>query len=174
MTTLYAVAFILPERVERLLDSLRGDYASEMTYLKIPHITLKYPFTPTAGFDVLAKAMHRVAETTSPFTMKLNSVHFFEESRTAYVAMETEEPIKAIRLDILRALNGMIEGVSERSDYSPHITIGTNISIAAFPTIKEHLSKQKVGLEIQVDSLSIFSNGGDGKWRAEAVFKLSG
>lgn len=175
MTTPYAVALILPNEVEHLLDRLRGEHASEMTYIKIPHITLKYPFLPTIDLGIIKKNLEQLGEMATPFTMQLNGIRYFEgDSYTVYVAIKDEEPVVKLHLSVLHGLQGIAETTFERSGYRPHITIGTNISASTFPAIKENLSKQKVRLETRADSLSLFSNGEDGKWQAESVFKLLG
>ncbi len=178
MTARYAVALILPQEVEDLLNRLRGVHCSQMTFISIPHITLGY-FLTDVELTIVKRAIEQLAEMTVPCTLNLNGIEYFEgDLNTAYVAIENTEPVISLRLKISEHLQRAVgTNIGEHSDsycYHPHVTIGTNISALAFPAIKEMLSQKGVRLEILADTLALGSIGDDGKSRIESLFKLLG
>ena len=75
--TLYAVALILPDEIEQMLDNLRGEYSRYMNYIDIPHITLMYPFVPKVDSTVLTEKLKQLAQSTKSFTIILNRIEYF-------------------------------------------------------------------------------------------------
>ena len=178
MNNRYALALILPHEVGTLLDELRGQFRSQMTYINMPHITLGY-FMTNLELPDIKETFARLAETNASFTLQLDKIDYFEgKFNTAYVAIDNHQPVIGLRASIINRLQGLdgtsFEDMANSETYHPHVTIGTNIPESSFSTIREYLSKLKVHLVVQAETLALASFGEGGKFRIESLFKLSG
>ena len=177
--TLYAVALVLPDEVERELDRLRGEFSQHMVYISIPHITLAYPFEVKVDISQIAEKLHQVAAGTKSFTLVLDGFDYFErDSNVAYIAVANKQPVIDLHYDINHSIDGLVadehRGGFSREEFTPHVTIGAGIPDAVFPDVKRMLAEYEVYYESEITSFYLFSDGGDGKWGAMSEFRLSG
>ena len=178
--TLYAVALILPDQIEQILDNLRGDYNRYMNYIDIPHLTLVYPFVPEVDITIVNEKLEEVAKRTKPFTLVLNGIEYFEgDNNVAYAAIENKRPVIDLHTDIIHSLNGLIKeeytnGQFNVDRFVPHVTIGEHIPDVVFLTVKKTFADYQLHYEIEIVSFPLFSLGEDSIWKTTRLFEITG
>ena len=145
--TRYAVALVLPDEIEELLDRLRGKFSENMTHISIPHITLAYPFTTGIDITLINDKLREAAGRTKAFRLVLDGVEYFEsDSNVAYVAIANKQPVVDLHRDINRSLNNLVvdgyKGEFNMENFIPHVTIGTAIPDDILPEVKETVLKR--------------------------------
>jgi 2'-5' RNA ligase len=174
--TRYALALILPQEIESLLDQLRGQYSSQMAYIKLPHITLGY-FETGADLSTIKQTIQEATDKIAPLRINLDGIEYFQASfYTAYVGIKNQTPILNLRQTIsehLREKVGVnIGGYEMLGGFHPHITIGTNISAEYFPAIQNMFSQHQIQLKTTVRTLVLGSVKEDGAMGISAMFQF--
>lgn len=175
--TSYAVALTFPAGIETELNRLREKYNRYVNYHIPPHVTLMYPFKLSTDLTVTKERLESVASRTRPFVLELDGVEYFEETNNvAYVAIKNKRPVVDLHTDIVRSLQGLVEGEYEEyifERFTPHMTIAESIPNEVFPVIKKELSGYTLNRNINIDSFVLFSSGNDAVWKPETIFRLS-
>lgn len=174
-----AVALVLPDEVEQILSSLRGEYARHMKYIDIPHVTLAYPFALKVDRDLVAGKLKQVAEKTRPFRLALNGIRYFEEeSNVAYLAIADPKPVIDLHHAISRAISDItIDDYGSKfsfSNFVPHVTIGDAIAADIFPKVKRSLSKAMPHYEFRTSDFGLFAEDDGGTWGVAERYTLAG
>ncbi len=180
--TFYAVALILPDKIEKELDRLRNGYSKQMVYISIPHLTLAYPFVPTVKVPLLTNKLKQVAERTKPFILILKGIDYFAgRNNVAYIAVGNKRPLVELHRDITFALEGLCkdelkddQGNFNLDRYVPHVTIGEQIPDDLFPKIKQKLAESIIDYKIKMTSFSLFVKTQDEEWTLGDKFIFSG
>jgi 2'-5' RNA ligase len=175
----FAVALVLPDEVEQILDSLRGEYARHMKYIDIPHVSLAYPFAPRVDKGLVAEKLKLVAEKTRPFRLALNGIRYFEEeSNVAYLAIADPKPVIDLHYAISRSISGITKddyGLKfSFANFVPHVTIGDAIPADILPNVKESLSKATPYYEFRITDFGLFAEDDAGTWEVAERFTLAG
>jgi 2'-5' RNA ligase len=170
---MYAIVLMLPDEVERELERLRGEFASHVAYVPFAHITVVYPFS-TADSSLVADRLVSIAAHTRPFPVVLDGIGYFENpERVAYLMVKKVHAIRALRKDIKVVLAGAVkEGDEGELEFHPHVTIGASIPEDLFPVLKQQLSNYQPHFELEIRTLSLFSNETGGVWTVERIFTL--
>ena len=178
--TSYAIVLTFPAEIEKELNVLRDKYNKYVRYSITAHLTLKQPFKLSTDLAVLKQRLKAVASRTRPFVLELDGVEYFEETNNvAYVAIKNKSPVIDLHADIVRSLQGLVEGEYEENEeynlerFTPHMTIAEHIPDEAFPAIKQELSGYRLDRNINIDSFALFSSGDDAVWKPETIFRLS-
>lgn len=174
-----AVALMLPDEVEQILDSLRGEYARHMKFIDIPHVTLAYAFAPKVRRGLIAEKLKQVAEKTRPFKLALNGIRYFEkESNTAYLAIADPKPCIDLHYAVSRAISDITQdGYGSKfsfADFVPHVTIGDAIPADILPKVKQSLSKATPQYEFRITDFGLFAEDDAGTWAVAERFMLAG
>ena len=175
----FAVALVLPDKVEQILDSLRGEYARHMKYIDIPHVTLAHPFALKADRGQIAERLKKVAEKTNPFSLTLNGIAYFEEeSNVAYLAIADPKPVINLHCAISRAISNItIDDYGSKfsfPNFVPHVTIGVDIPAEILPKMKRSLSKATAHYELRIMDLGLLAEDDAGTWGVAERFTLAG
>jgi len=175
--TNYAVALTFPREVKQEIIELQVEYKKYVAYSIEPHITLKYPFTTEVDIAVINKRLKEVAGISTPFTLVLNGIQYFEgENNVAYIAIETKEPVINLHDSIVHSLEDLDKEESmeifDLERFTPHATIGEQIPQEVFPHIKKTLARINLRYEIEINSFTLFSAGADDIWKSIGVFKF--
>jgi 2'-5' RNA ligase len=175
----YAVALLLPDKIENELDRLRGEYSKYVRYITYPHVTLEYPFQIEVDQRTIIDRLAVVARNTSPFTLMLRGIEYFEgDNNVAYIGIANKQPVIELRTDIVSHLGGMIEVEEQYKEidlpekFIPHLTIGEGIPNKIFADFKKRMTDYKIDHEVEVKSFALFFKDEGGIWKPTQVFEL--
>jgi 2'-5' RNA ligase len=172
---MFAVALIFPENVSKKIDTVREQFGTESVRAIIPHITLKFPFSPRVETDVICDKLQSIALQTRRFKISLGGFRFFKEPNVAYIYLEDQRPVFDLHQSIIRSLDGLVDGRGqyELNNYVPHITVGDDIPEDTLDSFKLKITDYYFQEETVVDSFVLFANDGTG-WQISKVFHLTG
>ena len=177
--SLYAVALLLPDKIENELDRLRGENNKYMRYITYPHVTLEYPFQIRVDQRTIINRLAEVARNTNPFTLTLWGIEYFEgDNNVAYISIANKQPVIELRTDIVSHLVGMIEveehykEIDQPEKFIPHLTIGEDIPNKIFADFKKRMTDYEIDFEVEVKSFALFFKDEGGIWKPAHVFGL--
>jgi 2'-5' RNA ligase len=175
---LYALFLTFSGEIEKVFSSLRADYPQYLENAVFPHLTLLNSFVPVFSLFKVDEKLEEVARRTPPFAISLREIKFFEGgNNVAYAEVEHRRPLRRLRADIVRSLEGLVQEWRNEGKYierfRPHLTIWNRIPPAVFPEVKKKLSRHKIFYEGMITDFSLFMME-NGNWQVNRVFKLQG
>jgi 2'-5' RNA ligase len=175
----FAIALTFSEKIEKAVNKLRVKYHPNMTDPIVPHLTLVYPFTPVFSLFQINERLNEVARRTSPFSIILHGIKFFENgNNVAYVAIQNRDIVKDLHTDIVTSLDGFIkewrtDGKFNLDMFIPHVTILSRIPEKLFPAVKRRFSRYHWHFQDDVTGFSLFSER-NGQWERHFAYELKG
>lgn len=178
MPGLYAIVLTFPPKISGEIDKYRSEFHRYVRYTIEPHLTLIQPFSIRSEISVISSHLQKIAERTSPFTLVLDGVAFFEgRNNAAYLSIMNKKPVAALHMDIIKSLEDAIDegsnGRFHRENYIPHVTYGEQIPDEVLPDVKKELAGFHPHYECEITGFSLFSAGEDENWKQERFFEFS-
>jgi 2'-5' RNA ligase len=121
-----AVVIIPPGDLWKPIQALRQQY--DRHFLRwMPHITLLYPFRPSASFHQVTPLLARACRLIKPFEVQLRRFNFFKHARqnaTCYLAPEPAGPLIALHQMLLSTVPDCDDVARFAGGFVPHLSLG--------------------------------------------------
>ncbi len=181
-TILYMFALMPPAPLTAEIHTKRLEFAANYRFvraLKPPvHITLYEPFRLGDGiayaFEKDIRQMDRWARTRQPFEIELKDYGFFEhnEHPVLFIDVVKSPHLTDLHRTFPLELRKHLDMEKRTSPYRPHITIGyRDITVAAFPAIKEEYSLKKFSASFTCASFFLWRHDGS-NWQVLHEFRF--
>lgn len=121
-----AVVLIPPSDLWEPIQALRRQHDRHFRRW-MPHITLLYPFRPTASFELATPLLARACRLIKPFEVQLRRFDFFEHGRqsaTCYLAPEPAGPLIALHQRLLSTVPDCDDAARFAGGFVPHLSLG--------------------------------------------------
>jgi len=145
----------------------------------MPHITLIYPFRPTAEFSALCEALTAVCNRVATFEIALETFRVFEHSHrasTIWLAPDPPEPLIQLQTELWRLMPECSEVRDFPGGFTPHLSVGQAPGRkAALARVQEWQGSWNP-LRVKVSEISLIARRDppDDVFRVEAVISLGG
>ncbi|MGI6126699.1 MAG: YjcG family protein [Planifilum sp.] len=167
----YGVAIFPQKKVQDVANSFRKRYDPRYTLIQ-PHITLKESFElDDAQLPEVVRHLERVADETAPFTIHFHKVGTFHPiNNVVYLAITDGEPITRLH----EKINSDPIYHERRFDYTPHLTIGQELSNDELHDIYGSLRMKRFDLTSIVDRFHLLYQLENESWTVYQSFLLKG
>jgi 2'-5' RNA ligase len=170
MTTI-GVAIPIPDPYGSELRGYRAEFGDPMAASIPSHVTLLPPTEVLDDdVDVIDKHLRSVAGRVPPFRIRLRGTATFQPiSPVVFVSLA--EGISSCEVLQAQVRSGPLD-VPLRFPYHPHVTVAHDLDRAALDRAYRALADY--GCVFDVTAFSRYEHGGDGVWRPQRAFRLSG
>ncbi len=165
MEALYMFAIMPPPELASRIDNERKIFSENYKChraLKPPvHITLFEPFKNEPGFEDEITGLQQWAGAQRPFSIELKNFNFFRNrnSPVVYIDVVKNEHLTRLHRSFLTELHQYLEMERNKSQYSPHITIGyRDVPPAIFPEIIKNYSKRPFSASFEVNTVYLWKH----------------
>lgn len=168
----YGVVILPPPDLYRELMKLRKGNPLFRSVVPPPHITVKSPFLFRQTGARVVEQLEALCEEWEPFEIQLGGLGIFQDS-ILYVQVEKSEDLEALHLDIVDALDGFVETLSDRFDgdqYTPHLTLANRLEPEELAELRRQLAGVRLRRRFVVDQIHLLR--GRGRWDITHSFRL--
>ncbi|HEY8347942.1 MAG TPA: 2'-5' RNA ligase family protein [Symbiobacteriaceae bacterium] len=167
----YGVVILPPPDLYRELMDLRKQHPLLRSVVP-PHITVKSPFLFRQTGARVVEQLEATCERWKPFEIRLGGLGVFQDS-ILYVRVDKSEELTKLHLEIVEALDGYVETLSDRYDgnqYTPHLTIADRLTPEELIQAKQILKGVRLRRRFTVDRIHLLR--GRGRWDLTHTFML--
>lgn len=169
---LYGIVVFPEKHVQDFANSWRRRH--DPHYTAVPaHLTVRY--AEDWSDDELQLAVAHLEQTTAKlpaFSIHLNRVStFFPVSHVLYLALEDTVSMQKLQESVC---SGPLAIVEPKYVYTPHVTIGQEISADELHDLFGNLRMQSIDLTSRIDRIHLMYQTENGSWTAYQSFLLRG
>jgi len=167
----YGIAIFPQKHVQDFANSYRKRYDPHYTLIP-PHITLKEAFEMNESeLDKAVDHLEKVAEESQPFEIRFHKVsHFHPTNNVIYLAVNNDEPLRTLH----EKINSGILYHPHRYPFTPHLTIGQDMSTDELHDVYGSLRMCSLDLHTEVDRFHLLYQLENGSWSVYQSFLLKG
>ena len=134
----------------------------------MPHVTLLFPFLPAEQFAEAEPDLETACRGVAPFRVTLARFDYFPGPRTAWLAPEPAEGVKALQAALQARFPECDEVARFSGGYRPHLSVGQGT-----PELPARLQAAWTPLDFEaVEAALIRRDGPDDPFRVHRVFSL--
>ncbi|WP_409291851.1 YjcG family protein [Peribacillus sp. SCS-37] len=165
----YGVAIFPSKKLQDLVNSYRKRYDSHYALIP-PHLTLKNAFTATDDrIKEIADRLELLASQYKPFTMNVTKVSSFQPvNNVIYLKVEPTPELEGLH----KAMHDNFFGDSPEYKFTPHITIGQNLSEDEHSDVLNQLKMLNITHEEVIDRFHLLYQLENGSWTVYETFRL--
>ena len=159
------------KQLQDLANTYRKRYDSQ--YSKItPHIKLKDAFeVDESEVESISKTVESIANQYSPLKIHASKISsFFPTTNVIYFKIEQTEQLMNLHKD----LNERINIGEQKHVFTPHITIGQDLTEADHDDIYPQLRMFGIDVKEEIDRIHLIYQLEDGSWTTYETYKLTG
>jgi 2'-5' RNA ligase len=164
--SIYAVAILLPEYLERIIAPMRARF-DPLCNLISPHITLVHPFETDRPLDEVAALVREETGKCKPLSLNLTSIgDFYPGIPKIYWNIEKDECLSELFYRLYSQLGQPIP----YKNYQPHITIAREISMHRVLAVKEQVIDYLPDESFEVSGVDLMTPLPGGRWVSVRTF----
>jgi 2'-5' RNA ligase len=169
VTANIGVAIAIPRPFADELEGWRDRFGDPAAHLIQAHVTLLPP-TTVKDLDAVARHLAGVAQRHQEFSVLLHGTGTFRPlSPVVYVRVATgADHIVTLEADVR---SGPLAR-SLRFEYHPHVTIAHDVPEGVLSVAQETLADYEAAFT--ADCITLYEQGGDGRWTSLEDFRLLG
>ncbi|WP_248926548.1 2'-5' RNA ligase family protein [Paenibacillus hamazuiensis] len=169
---LYGVAIFPSKEVQDVANSYRKRFDPHYNLIQ-PHLTVREK--EEWNDEQLAKAithLQSVADQTAPFTVHFNRFStFYPVGNVIYMALSQPEPLVKLYHNIC---SGLWKEPGKPYGYTPHLTIGQQLSSDELHDVLASLRKTPLDLTANIDRFHLLYQTENEAWTVHQTFQLKG
>jgi 2'-5' RNA ligase len=171
-TTRIGVAIDLPEPWGSQLTRRRAEAGDPQAAYVPAHLTLLGPTAvATDTLPAVEKHLEAVASAHEPFTVQLRGTGTFRPiTEVVFVVVAVGMSECELLADAIASAEGLRREL--RFPYHPHVTVAQDVPSAALDAAFDDLAE--FSARFDVGGFTLFSHGGEGRWRPRRDFPLGG
>lgn len=167
----YGVVILPPPDLYRELLALRQRHPLLRSIVP-PHITIKSPFLFRQSGAAVMERLEATCERWEPFEVQLGGLGVFRHS-ILYVRVGESADLTNLHLDLVEALDGYVETLSDRYDgpqFTPHLTLAERLEPEDLAEARRVLAGVRLNRRFPVDRIHLLR--GRGRWDITRSFDL--
>ncbi|GAB2696780.1 2'-5' RNA ligase family protein [Paenibacillus thermoaerophilus] len=164
----FGIAVFPNKDVQDFANSYRKRFDSRYALIQ-PHLTVRPPESgDEARIEEAARALTAVCAELRPFQAELNRFSsFYPVSNVIYLALKDPEPFVELHR---RICSGPLAGPRTDYAYTPHLTIGQDLTDEELHDVLSSLRMKPVSLKFRVDRVHLLYQTENGAWTTYQTF----
>lgn len=155
-----AVVFSPPQGDWDAIQNMRQRYDRNFKRW-MPHITLLYPFFPSAHFDAVVGTLATACKQVSAFEMSFSQIQYFQHGQsnfTLWLAPEPKETVCALQDALWQTVPECDDTRKHKGGFTPHLSVGQVRTRQSLDTVLP-------ALQADWDRLTVWADRIDLIWR---------
>jgi 2'-5' RNA ligase len=167
------LAIVPPSDICGFAEHYRRLYMPDTIHRIEPHITVTIPFVPFEELEEAAPRLQRVLASCPPRALAIRGFATFPEERVLYLYLSNPERVLSLYEAILAEFPDYPAFEGKHGDnIVPHMTVGTFSDPQELERIYLKLSAQRLFIGWDVEYLTVYYEGDDGRWHVWADLPL--
>lgn len=165
----YSIVIFPSKNLQDVANSYRKRYDSHYSLIP-PHITLKQPFEETEiDIQAISEKLSHLAKDFHPFPIKVTKFSSFKPvNNIIYMKIEPRQEL----IQLHEALNKLFIQHPNEHNFTPHITVGRDLSDDEYSDVFSQLRLQSINHEETVDRFHLLYQLENGSWTVFETFRL--
>jgi 2'-5' RNA ligase len=167
----YFLGITLPEKESTFLAQLRNEIEGRNQLSSPPHITVKPPFM--YHFEKpLMEQLEKWAKKQRVFSTMFKKMATFKHKNYATLFLAPQRARSFRELE--QNLSESIKFLSEKDNYTPHLTIANRIHYQYLNDVKEKVRVLDLSIKTDINNVTLFEHQKLKPWKIKKVFYFGG